>query len=76
MNWIELKERMPEKRKDRLGHRSVIVLGAVNPVIGSYSYAMAYIDENNKIINSLECKAADLTYWTHWMDIPDVPGGK
>lgn len=72
MNWIELKDRKPTKKKDRYSYPGTILLGVRNNA-GCDDIILAYVSEGNEIIDNETGEDADLAYWTHWVDVTRVP---
>lgn len=76
MEWIRLKDRMPEKRYTRPGYPVVFILGCWDANNEKSDTTRAMVDERGEIIDLEISYAANLPHWTHWMDILDVPGGE
>lgn len=73
MNWIKLKDRKPGQGQDWFLKPRLLLLGLRNDVARGNDIIFAYVDRNNEIIEAATGREANLTYYTHWMDIPDVP---
>lgn len=73
MEWIKLKDRKPGQGRDQFLKPRLLLLGLRNDIAGGNDMTMAWVDGNNEIIEAATGREANLTYYTHWMDIPDVP---
>lgn len=73
MNWIELIDRKPGQGQDQFLNPRLFLLGLRNDTVRANDITFAWVDRNNEIIDAATGREANLTYWTHWMDIPDVP---
>lgn len=76
MKWISLKDRMPRKRLSVKGFPVEFILGHWDTAVESNVMTRAIVDMDGRIIDLESCEETNLYYWTHWMEIPDVPGGE
>lgn len=73
MKWISLKKEKPKDELDNLGKKRQFLLGYRDMGSRINHVAVCYIDNYGQIIERESSKYANMTYWTHWAEIEEVP---
>jgi hypothetical protein len=73
MKWNSLKESQPPIEFDEFGNPRLFLLGSKCSFSRLIHLQVSYINEKNEIIEWEHDFIDDMTTWTHWARIEDIP---
>jgi len=70
--WTCFKDERPKQKRDSFGKPRQLLVGTRDYHRKFFSYEIAYVNIDNEIIGERGMEV-NLTFYTHWMEIPEVP---